>query len=128
MSETTVVKGQFGLDQSGGTGKKLKIFYFTEMTSFFEKTAYTARQLENQWMNNTYNSHDLFCRCKDPILHFIAVVNRNSSAPKPEKDVQNIKCLITGTTATTHGEEEDAGFTDGDLEKLFAEDTEDDTG
>ena len=25
VSETTVVKGQFGLAQSGGTGKKLKI-------------------------------------------------------------------------------------------------------
>ncbi len=28
VSETTVVKGQFGLGQSGGTGKKLKLILF----------------------------------------------------------------------------------------------------
>ncbi len=30
VSETTEIKGQFGLGQSGGTGKKLKNIYFTD--------------------------------------------------------------------------------------------------
>ncbi len=41
VSETTVVKGQFGLDQSGGTGKKLKIIlYFTDEHIYTTKTKY----------------------------------------------------------------------------------------
>ena len=31
VSETTEVKGQFGLDQSGGTGKKLKINFILQI-------------------------------------------------------------------------------------------------
>ncbi len=37
VSETTEVKGQFGLGQSGGTGKKLKYIYFTDMSSLWKK-------------------------------------------------------------------------------------------
>ncbi len=34
VSETTEVKGQFGLGQSGGTGKKLKIIYISQIWPF----------------------------------------------------------------------------------------------
>lgn len=98
------------------------------MTSFYEPTTYNKRALENQWMNCTYNTHDLWCQCKDPVLHLLGIINRNSNAPKPEKDINNIKCLLTGITDTKDGEKEETGFDEGDLERIFTEDTVDDTG
>lgn len=37
VSETTEVKGQFGLDQSGGTGKKLKYSFTYRYELFMEE-------------------------------------------------------------------------------------------
>lgn len=125
MSETTVVKGQFGLGQSGGTGKKLKAcILFTDMCSIWKKPKFTPRQQENQWMNLMWNTHGQFCDCEDPLTHFMILINRDGPCPKPVEDILNIKCLLTGapTSGDTTKEEEETGFTDGDLENLFKED------
>lgn len=98
------------------------------MSSIWKKPTFGPRQLENQWMNNIYCSHDLWCHCEDPPLHLLAIINRNSKAPKPEKEIINIKCLLTGEGGTENHGEEDAGLEDGELERLFAEDGTGDPG
>lgn len=96
------------------------------MNPTWKKTTYTQRQHENNWMNIVYQSHDQFCRCDDPQLHLLQIINRDSNAPKPAEEVRNIRCLLTGEkTTTTTTEEENGGFDEGDLENLFAQDTED---
>lgn len=101
------------------------------MSSVWKKPTYSLRQQEQQWMNMFYTAHDQFCHCDDPVYHFLIVVNRGSQAPKPDLDIKNIQCLLTGITA----EKEDStpedvvtGFADGELEKLFTEDTTDELG
>lgn len=97
------------------------------MSTLYKKPPYSTKQQENNWINNIYHSHDLWCGCKDPELHFLTIINRNGPTPKPEKDIRNIQCLLTGSHTTTVGEE-DGGLEEGELEKLFAEDGPDDTG
>ncbi len=94
------------------------------MSSIWKKCTYSQRQLDNHWMNILYGTHDLFCHCEDPALHFMYVINKNSNAPKPLKDLENLKCLLTGKDTAATPEEEDIGIGPGDLEKLFGEDTE----
>lgn len=84
---------------------------------------YSPKNLQLQWLNNIHQSHDLFCGCEDTILHLLCLINSKGNAPKPEKDVRNIKCLLTGDTTKDTGEE-DGIFEEGLLEKLFSEDAE----
>ncbi len=118
MSETTEIKGQFGLDQSGGTGKKLKIYLFYRMS--------LSKHENLKFTNAVYHLHDLICPCEKGIKHSIQILlnqTKNEFSTTDIKDIQ--KCL--GTTPT-----EEDGVADGidfgdDLEKLFAADTEEDT-
>lgn len=73
-----------------------------------------------------WESHDQMCSCNDPPLHLMILMNRESKAPKPESDIRNLKCLLTGTDTTTKEdiEKEDPIFDEGELERLFAEDGE----
>lgn len=96
------------------------------MSLQLKNVAYSPKALETAWANNIFSSHDLFCGCDDPVLHLLIIFNKRGNAPKPEKDIKNIKCLITGEPTTT---KEDPGdiiedFDGEDLEKLFTEDTE----
>nr|UHS18435.1 MAG: hypothetical protein [Betatorquevirus sp.] len=110
--------------------RNLKIFYFTDMYSLWKNQSYSKRQLELQWINATNNIHDLFCHCDNPTFHLLYCINKFSSAQKPETDLRNIQCLLTGERiATEDTNKEDAGdptgFLDGELEDLFKEeDTE----
>lgn len=92
------------------------------MSSQLQNCLYYGKALENQWMNTVFQTHDLCCGCKDTILHLLTILNRNGKAPKPEKDIKNIKCLITG-----EGKEdsEEDGFGPGELEELFKEEEPD---
>lgn len=96
------------------------------MTSIWKKPTYSPRQQELKWLNLMWESHDQMCSCQDPPLHLMILINKDSKAPKPESDIKNLKCLLTGTDTTTKEdtENEDPIFDDGVLEKLFAEDTE----
>lgn len=95
------------------------------MSTIYKKPLYTPRQQENTWMNMIYTSHDQFCGCDEPLIHFMQLINRDSPCIKPLKDIKNIKCLLTGAddADTKPTEEENPGFFDGELEKLFAEET-----
>lgn len=92
------------------------------MSSLWKKPPFTPRQHDTHWMNLIFSTHDLYCGCKDPILHLMYTINRDNNAPKPIEDLQNIKCLLTGITGEETGDIEDTGFGPGDLERLFAED------
>nr|ALN98243.1 ORF2 [Chimpanzee anellovirus] len=89
------------------------------MSKLLTTAKYTGRNIENQWINNVYSSHDLFCGCNDPILHLLTVINKGSQAQKPEEEIQNIKCLITGDPTKITAEDL---FEEGELERLFTED------
>lgn len=95
------------------------------MSSIWKKPNVTPRYQELTWMNLIHQSHDQFCQCEDADLHFLILLNRFGGARKPESDISNIKCLLTGDTSktsTTETAEEDIGIDTGDLEKLFEED------
>ncbi len=125
MSETTVVKGQFGLDQSGGPGKKLKIFCFTDM---FLTPNYSTKAKQRHLINGFVQQHDYLCHCKNPAFHCLQILTAELAPQLSEKEKLQIKeCLTTTAAATTTTEEDDHGLED--LEKLFAiEDTEDNNG
>nr|ALN98240.1 ORF2 [Chimpanzee anellovirus] len=89
------------------------------MSKLLTPALYKGKSLENQWINGIFHQHDLFCGCHDPITHLLTVLNRQGKAPKPESEIPNIKCLITGED-NVPGEDVDA-FGPGELEALFAD-------
>lgn len=91
------------------------------MSKLLQNPKYTPKQLESQWINTVFGNHDLFCSCDDPITHLLIVLNRQGKAQKPEDDIKNIKCLITGDPKDT--EDVIDTFQDGELDALFAEDS-----
>lgn len=90
------------------------------MSKQLQNVKYGPKQLETNWVNNIFHSHDLFCGCDNPLKHLIIILNKQGKAPKPESEAKNILCLITGEGDSTDPEEEPFG--DGELERLFAED------
>lgn len=97
------------------------------MFSSWKTPTSSKRQQELKWLNIINEAHDFFCHCDNPTFHLIYCINKFSAAPKPEIDLKNIQCLLTGDTITTEDTkptEEDAGFLDGELERLFDEDGE----
>ncbi len=126
MSETTEIKGQFGLGQSGGTGKKLKINYILQM---FISPCTTTKQKQLLLVNNFVSGHDLLCCCKSPAFHCAQIIIQQLAPELKEKEKEQLKqCLTTepsGDTAADPGPEGDLDF--GELEKLFEQDTEEET-
>lgn len=124
MSETTEVKGQFGLDQSGGTGKKLKLYFFSDMSDNFKHTYYSKKAVQKQLLNTIVGNHDLICCCDEPLTHICGLIFEQAQPTNftEEQKKQIRKCLGDGDAAATP-EKEDGGFGPGDLEKLFEEDT-----
>lgn len=96
------------------------------MSSIWKKPSSSIRQQELGWMNIMFSSHDQFCYCDDPWLHFLIILNKTCSAPKPEEEIKNIKWLITGEgnaiARSTEQDTEETGFFEGELERLFNED------
>lgn len=123
VSETTEVKGLIGLKQSWRTGQETKILlYFTEMSSYLTPSLYSKNGLENQWLNTIWNTHDLCCGCNDCFKHLWHILQKKNNLP----------CLPSTSTedagTQTDGEDHGDGFDEGDLDKLFEEDFEEDTG
>lgn len=101
------------------------------MSKLLQHPTFTGSALEGQWINTLHNTHDLFCGCNKPLQHLLTIYNKKGNAPKPEEEIKNILCLITGDKDSTTLEED--GFEEGELEKLFEEDgddshTEEETG
>ncbi len=88
---------------------------------------YSNRGKDLQLINVLHGAHDLTCGCNTPGEHLIwllSTVQRPKNFSPEEKD-QIKECLGIGEDHTTV---EDTGFDQGDLEKLFQEDDEEDTG
>lgn len=94
------------------------------MFSLWKTPTSSKRQQELQWLNLVNSTHDQFCHCNEPTLHLLYCINKFSSAQKPEKDLRNIQCLLTGVPITTAEDKEEGdptGFLEGELEDLFKE-------
>lgn len=94
-------------------------------------TKYGPHRRELEWLNFCVGSHDMVCGCDDPAAHLMILLAKKSGYYQISKEniEKATKCLTTGeTTATTGEEEEDLGFDAGDLEALFADHEEDATG
>lgn len=95
------------------------------MYSSWKNPTSSKRQQELQWIGIINSCHDQFCHCDDPTNHLLYCLNKFSGFQKPEPDIRNIQCLLTGITPTTVEEEtkekDDPGFLEGELENLFAE-------
>lgn len=98
------------------------------MSDVFEKTKYTPRQLQQNWENLLYGTHDLFCFCNNPKKHLLLwITEKGEPITFNKKQKQQIeKCLITTEEGDIVPED---GFQEGDLEGLFEEPfTEEDEG
>lgn len=93
------------------------------MSRYNKPTEFGPRATEIQWLNSIVTTHGLFCGCEKPWNHLEDILKN-----------QQVRChLIGDNTTETHTEEPTGdvdidGFQDGDLERLFAQDFEDDAG
>ena len=89
------------------------------MSKFLKPCLYTDRALEQQWINNIFNSHDLFCGCENTLKHLEAILKQPLC-----------RHLDAAATTATGGTTEDPEPTidEGDLEKLFSEENDVDEG
>ncbi|AXQ65800.1 MAG: hypothetical protein [Betatorquevirus homini38] len=86
------------------------------MSKFQKPTLYNGRGLDNQWMNNIFQSHDLFCGCNKVIEHLLDILKIQKCHHTTEEDT-------TVQTSGT-GKEDEMPFDAEDLENLFAENTD----
>lgn len=99
------------------------------MSMFWKPTPYGPRERETHWINFCVKNHDLFCGCDTPADHLLyALTERSGKLQTSKQALENAtKCLTTqdgGETAT--GGEDALDLLDGELERLFENDTEDD--
>jgi len=91
------------------------------MSKLQQKPIYGDRAIQIQWMNLIFNSHGMICGCDNPRKHLQDLL-----------DLDDKKCLLT--TPVTDGDEGHSGdaafdgITEGDLEELFKDSTDADTG
>lgn len=83
---------------------------------------YSPRQLNLQIVNCYVGIHDTHCHCKEPLKHIIKQIEQQEPSIKQWRD--------TSTAATGNQDGEDAldAFGPGELEKLFAQDDEENAG
>lgn len=92
------------------------------MSTFLTPPLFSKNGLENQWVNSIWNIHELMCGCNNIWKHLAAILSRQG----------NQLCLPSTSTEdagtqTAGGEEPDI-LEEGDLDKLFEEDFDDETG
>lgn len=83
---------------------------------------YSNNGLENQWVNCIWNTHDLMCGCNNCFKHLAAILQK-----------KNIKCLPSTSTEdagvqTGEPTEKEDFPEEGDLDKLFEEDFDENDG
>ena len=92
------------------------------MTKFLKPSYYSGRALEQQWINDVFTSHDLFCGCMKPIEHLNCIINNNKWLPTGDGDTKTTEDPSAKDTS-----KDDYDIDQGDLEKLF-EDTDEQLG
>ncbi len=77
-------------------------------------------------VNLFVGGHDLLCECEKPAVHSLNILLHQLKEELTTEDKEYIKkCLGSTTTEDTAA---DAGLTGEELEKLFSEDGDDETG
>lgn len=91
------------------------------MSKLQQKPIYGDRAIQIQWMNLIFNSHGIVCGCDNPRQHLQDLL-----------ELDDKKCLLSTTVtdgnADHHGDVDIDGFSAGDLEELFKDSTDADTG
>lgn len=90
---------------------------------------FTTKQQKLQLCNVLCGIHDLNCNCYNPLYHSAKIILDQLNKELKKEERHQLKLCLTEETTTK--DEEDVGFTTGDLEALFAEngdDTEDGAG
>lgn len=98
---------------------------------------YNIRGRTTQWMNSIVSTHETFCGCDKPFYHLIYELQKNNGFHQITTEEEKLikKCLgipgiTTADASTDTNEKENQDVDDldvGDLERLFAEDGEEDT-
>ncbi|AXQ66317.1 MAG: hypothetical protein [Anelloviridae sp.] len=93
------------------------------MSRYMQNPILGPRALEIQWLNTIVTTHSLICSCEKPWDHLQDTFKNHQ-----------IKCHFIGDDHGTasgtkeDGDTDDVPFSPGDLERLFADDTEDNQG
>lgn len=87
---------------------------------------YSTTQQEKQLLNHVFQIHDFACGCRDPPSHLTwLLINNCNPQDFNSTEKEKLKKWLGTTTGETDTMEEDTGFNAGDLEKLFAQEEED---
>lgn len=101
--------------------------------SLWKPTKYGHSGREMHWLNLCIGSHDLMCGCDEPAEHLLILLAKKSGFLKISKEalIKSTKCLTSGedlTHETTGEDEDETGLEPGELDRLFAEEGDADTG
>lgn len=88
------------------------------MSKFLRDPVYSKKALETQWINFTFQAHDLICGCSEVVKHFNFLVH--------QKPCLHLEETTSGKTGD--GEKDETGFTEGDLDALFNAENDDNEG
>ncbi len=89
----------------------------------------TTRELSLQWRNMIVHFHDIICKCNSPLEHTIDnIICNEPNLRLPESTKKQLQKCLSGTADTGADAAADDGLQDGDLEALFADTDENDTG
>lgn len=92
--------------------------------NFWKEPTYGPKRLELNWLNGCITTHDNICGCDTPAEHLLHLLAAKSGYLLVKKQ----KCLTDGGEDKTTGKDDDIGLDEGELDRLFAENTEDDDG
>lgn len=92
--------------------------------NFWKEPCYGPKRQELNWINGCITWHDNICGCNEPAEHLLFKLAEKSGYLLVKKQ----KCLTDGGETKDTGKDDDIGLEDGELERLFAEDTEEDDG
>lgn len=88
----------------------------------------TFKQIQNDWKNLLVHIHDNLCKCDKPLEHTIDTCTSIPEELRLNKSTkQKLEKCLTSTEDDGPADVLD-GFGDGELDALFAQDTEEDTG
>lgn len=95
----------------------------------WSKPQYGPRGQDLNWLQSCMQSHDAYCGCNEPAIHFIKIALRHGGVMSFNENKLKQLCLPTTEDSTEHdgddtadpttGPEGDLDF--GDLDKLFEE-------
>lgn len=82
------------------------------MSYLWKPSLYTTKALQTQWINNIFQSHDLFCGCPKPLFHLKEALKEKECRHFTEEE---------DTTKEIGGIQDGAAdtFDEGDLAQLF---------